>query len=364
MSRIAKRIIRLLASIFFRAKPMDKDQMKEIWKNAKVCCVLCASGIGDSVMATPLIKKIRYFKPEMKLIVIGTETTTQVFKTNPVVDVIMKYNSELSIVRFILFLLRLHHEKIDVLFAAQPANTIRHSLIAAFSGAKMRLKHEYDYGESTEREFFFVYNTLLPDRMERHRVELNLDFLRYFGEIIDERSVYPKYYISQNAQQKIEKWLISVGNNENAGKLIAVHPGGVRENKRWMPERFAEVGRELIKYGYSICLVGGREEEPLCRKIENSINMQNRVINTCGVFSLEETAALLKKCLFLLCNDTGIMHLATAVGAHVIAIFGPTDYRHIGPFSRKARIFYKSPNIKDITATEVLNTVLGEIRIF
>ena len=139
MMHILKKIIRSISYIFFKTKKMDKDQMKEIWRNAKVCCVLTASGIGDSIMATPLIEEIRKIKPEARLIIITSNATRQVFNTNPKVDVIYNYNPQ-SILNFLIVILKLKFEKIDIFFAAQPSNTIKHSLISAFSGAKLKLK--------------------------------------------------------------------------------------------------------------------------------------------------------------------------------------------------------------------------------
>lgn len=335
---------------------MNEDNMREIWENAKTVAVLSASGIGDSLMATPLIEEIKRLKPKAKLIIISSDNTRQVFDKNPKVDVIHSYNPE-SKFSFIIMLWKLKSEKIDIFFATQPSNTIKHSLISAFSGAKLKLKHAYDYKGSNERDFSFVYHKLLRDSISRHRVELNLDFLRFFGEKILEKSVYPQFVISNEARLKVDEWLKTTRSNLQEGSFIAIHPGGVRENKRWLPERFAEAGKYLIQAGYNVCLVGGREEIELCNKIEENMNGQNSLINACGKISLEETGCLLKKCKFLLSNDTGIMHLATAVGTPVVAIFGPTDFRHIGPYGEKTIAISKNNNIQDVSVSDVLSKI-------
>lgn len=356
MIRIIKYFVRLVSCIFFRAKKLKTNEMREIWRRAKVCCIICDAGIGDSLMATPLIGAIKHRKPFVRLIVVGKENIVQVSNQNPNVDTIMKYSLKPHALSFIILLWRLRQEHIDVLIAAQPSNTILHSLIAACSRSKILLKHTYDYKNFLERDFSFVYSTLLQDNMERHRIELNLDFLRFLGEDIRERSMFPKFYISNDAREKVEMWFKSVGKNGHSDKLIAMHPGGVRQNKRWIPERFAKVSKELMRSGFTICFVGGSDEKNLSAEIAQEIGMDG-LLNVTGIFSLDQTAALLKRCRFLISNDTGIMHLATAVGTPVIAIFGPTNFRHIGPFSQSARIVFTSSNIQETRTEDVLNAV-------
>ncbi len=148
----------------------------------------------------------------------------------------------------------------------------------------------------------------------------------------------------------------------NSDKLISIHPGGIRQNKRWPTERFAEVCKNLLKSGFTVCLVGGSYEINTCNDIAAKIET-DMILNFTGNATLEETGAILKRCRCLISNDTGIMHLATAAKTPVIAIFGPTDFRHIGPFSPKASVLYKSSNIQSITETDVFKAVLEVLKL-
>lgn len=355
--RSSKNTLRLILSLLFRARPLSKEEMMRIWRQTKVCCVVSASGIGDSLMATPLIEGIKRCNPGLRLVVASTDVFAQVFEGNPHVDAILTYSLRpWAVLSFMRLVWRLRRERIDVLFAAQPANTIRHSLIAALSGARVRLKHTYDYGAAFERDLSFVYQIRLPDSMKRHRVELNLDFLRFLGEEVGEGSISPYLGVGRKAREKVESWLLSVNRGKETPGLFALHPGGVRQNKRWTAQGFSEVGREIISSGFSVCLVGGGDEQDLCQHIAREIGVDG-VLNAAGLFSLEETAALLKKCRCLISNDTGIMHLATAVKIPVVALFGPTDFRHIGPFSGEMRVLWRSRDINDVTPLDVLQAV-------
>lgn len=204
MNKFLKNVFQLFTCRFYRAKRYTTDEIRKLWSEAKVCCVASVSGIGDSVMATPLIAEIRRCNPELKLIVVTTNQTAQVFFRNPNIDKIIQDNHNFnSIIPFILLLWKIRRENIDVFLAAQPFNVIRHSLIAALSGAKLKLKHTYDYGTSVERDYSFIYHTLLPDSMARHRVELNLDFLRFLGEEVPERFIFPQFVIGEECQKKV-----------------------------------------------------------------------------------------------------------------------------------------------------------------
>lgn len=365
LSNFLKYFVRFFLYQFVRAQTHSEGKIREIWSKAKVCCVASASGIGDSLMATPMIEQIKRCKPEIKLIVVSIKRTTPVFVHNPNVDKIIQYDHNFdsikfnSIIPFILMLLKIRRENIDIFLAAQPFNVIRHSLIAAFSKAKMKLKHTYVYGTSTERDYSFIYHKLLPDNMARHRVELNLDFLRFMGEKIGEKSTFPRFHIRGVTNKHIDEMLIKDIFENRLNKIIAVHAGGGRANKRWPPNSFAEVIKALINKGFPVYLVGGYDEKILNNQIFNQIGVEE-VFNVAGIFSLEETAALLKRCKCLITNDSGIMHLSTAVDVPVLSIFGPTDFRRIGPYSKKARVIFKSDDIQSVTPKDIL-VEIGDI---
>lgn len=355
IERLAKVLIRKLVTLAFNSRVRDRQKLIETWQKARVIGVMCVAGIGDAVMATPLISEIRRCKPGAKVVVISTTTTSQIFKHNPDVNAICCYASRRKqIISYVRLLLKLRQEKIDVLFAAQPANTVRHSCIAAFSSAKLCLKHDFDYSALPERDFSFIYNALIPSSITRHRLELNLDLLRYLGEEIEERASCPRYDSSQLTDDRVESRLSNF--LYDARNFVAIHPGGGMKKKHWSPQRFVELGKVLTDFGAFVLLVGGKEETTLCETISAQIGQ--RASSFAGKLNLEETAALLKRCSFLVSNDTGIMHLATAIGTPVFAIFGPTDPRHIGPYSDRATVIYKTNDLSDVEVIDVIGAIL------
>ena len=124
--------------------------------------------------------------------------------------------------------------------------------------------------------------------------------------------------------------------------LIGLLPGAARgPAKRWPAERFAEVGRMLReKIGGGILVMGGTGDAESCARV--TAGMGSGVQNLAGATTLPEWAALLKLCDVVICNDSGGMHLAAAVGAPVVAVFGITDPARTGPLGSCCRVLQHS----------------------
>jgi len=106
---------------------------------------------------------------------------------------------------------------------------------------------------------------------------------------------------------------------------IAINPGAKRPSNRWPKERFAEVGKALReRYGARIWITGGPADVELAKWIAEKIG--DSAIPVAGKTSLLQSAELLRRCEFLVTNDTGTTHLAEAVGTPVVAIFSARDF--------------------------------------
>lgn len=320
---------------------------RDVWKNASSCAVICGAGIGDSLMAMPLIRAVRSRRPKIRIVVVANAATSSVFAGNPLVDEIVNY----GVGAWATFrrLLRL---RVDIVLAGLPSNTVRHSLFAAAIEAPVKMKHSYDYGSRTDRDYSFLYSDILPLDRTRHRVEANLDMLRHLGEPIRERSIPMEFRIPERAVQRIEEWISTSGRLPRSG-TIAMHPGGGGIYKLWPSDRFARVADALADAGYDVCLVGGAGEGERCAGIVAAVNRAS-VYSVAGDVALAETAELLRRCRILVGNDTGIMHLAVAVGLPVVALFGPTDPRHIGPFTDRSRVVRCGDEMSSIPVDDVV----------
>jgi heptosyltransferase II len=123
------------------------------------------------------------------------------------------------------------------------------------------------------------------------------------------------------------------------GKIIGVSPGAAYGTaKCWLPERFAEAAGALaVARGASIALFGSKDERPLCAEVAALLDGHS-VTNYAGETSLARFIELAARCELFLTNDSGAMHIASALGVPTVAIFGATDDVATGPTGPKARV--------------------------
>jgi lipopolysaccharide heptosyltransferase II len=127
---------------------------------------------------------------------------------------------------------------------------------------------------------------------------------------------------------------------EAAGRPIsaftAVAPGARWASKQWAPERYAQVIDALADEGETVVLLGAPDERALSQEILR--HARHAPINLVGRTSLRGLAAVLELAERVICQDSGPMHIAAALGKPVVALFGPTSAERTGPFSPAARV--------------------------
>ncbi len=118
------------------------------------------------------------------------------------------------------------------------------------------------------------------------------------------------------------------------GPWIGLNPGATYgAAKQWFPDRFIELGRRLSKKG-RLVIVGGPAEAELGERVAKGVDG----LNLAGKTRIPQLAAAIARCRLFVTNDTGPMHVADAVGAPMVAIFGPTDWIETPPYGRSHTI--------------------------
>jgi heptosyltransferase-2 len=118
-----------------------------------------------------------------------------------------------------------------------------------------------------------------------------------------------------------------------AGYVVFAPGAAYGRAKQWPPERFAELANLVVEQGSQVVLVGSKADAPVCRQIRGQVVNVNRVIDLSGKTNLPELADVLAGARAVVSNDSGAMHLAGAVGARVIAVFGSTNERGTAPLT-------------------------------
>ncbi len=123
--------------------------------------------------------------------------------------------------------------------------------------------------------------------------------------------------------------------DEGVAEYFVLHPGAAFGSaKRWLPERFVELVKRFPNVHWR--LIGNDEERE--RNSNLARQMDGHAEDWTGRLGLRELAALLAGARVVVCNDSGPMHLAAAVGGHVAVIFGSTEPIHTGPLGEGHRV--------------------------
>jgi ADP-heptose:LPS heptosyltransferase len=122
--------------------------------------------------------------------------------------------------------------------------------------------------------------------------------------------------------------------------LVAIAPGAKRSTNRWPLDRFAQVGRHLVREGFQVLIMGGGSDAEDCETVASSIGPG--ALNLAGQLSLLQSCQLLKRCELLICNDSGVQHLAAAVGTSCLSIFSFWQpRRQWWPYGSQHTVLYK-----------------------
>src|ERR1035441_10258888 len=124
------------------------------------------------------------------------------------------------------------------------------------------------------------------------------------------------------------------------GPVIGISPGAAYgDAKRWLSERFAEAGGQIAGTSQtSVLIFGSGVERPLCEAVAETLRASGAAVhNLAGETTLGQFIDLAAACRLFLTNDSGAMHIASALAVPTIAIFGATDDAGTGPTGPLAR---------------------------
>ncbi len=107
--------------------------------------------------------------------------------------------------------------------------------------------------------------------------------------------------------------------------IVAIAPGAKRSTNKWPVDRYAEVAEALVAQGFFVVLLGAANDKVSCARI--TLRVSTGVRNLAGKLSVLESCEALRRCAFVVCNDSGVQHMAAAVSTPCISIFSVRDMR-------------------------------------
>jgi heptosyltransferase-2 len=220
-------------------------------------------------------------------------------------------------------------------------------LLIAASGAPFRLGHVTSPGWSRRfSRYSFVFNLKVTMREDEHEIDRYLDLMAAAGaRRVVAREAAPFIYLCEEDRAFARRFLRN-GSEERDRVTIGFQPGTspAMRWKQWPIERYREVIKRVTTDhpDSHIVLFGSSIEEAMIQEMARGL--KGRISLAAGKTSVKQVAALIEQCDLLVCNDSGLMHMAVAVGTPVVAIYGPTDIRRTAPLGeRNAVIRHELP---------------------
>lgn len=323
-------VMKLLKALDQRStdiKYLEPDKIKNI-------LIVSSTAIGDTLLSTPAIKAVRTHYPNATIIVHFNKTNMELFENNPHIDgIIPYYGGYKKFLKTIKEFRRYNFDIVLILHGNEPQATP----MAYLSGARFIVKlpntSEYNFLLSNKKP-------LVKWEDMAHGIDQRLKVAELIGcNSKDTRMVLP---IMQEDEDAVSLFLKKEGVKPNE-PLIGFQVGASTISRMWFADRFIELGKRLIS-AYpllKIIITGSPAEKQYCDEIARGI--RDRVVVSAGSLPLRQVSALVKQFKVLLTGDTGIMHIAIAVGTPVIALYAVADYQRTGPYYdlEKHRIIQK-----------------------
>lgn len=276
--------------------------------------------IGDLLQLTPVLRALRAAFPETRLsVLVGSRDTAALFAGNPCVHetiVFDRRGEHRSFGGIARLWRRLRRNRYDLVVNYQRSNVMGWFLCTASFPCRVLV-----YRKARNRTVHAVVNHL------EAVAPLGIDPLRVPHEL--------EFHPGPEAERFAADLFRAAG--LDGVPVVALNPGATHAVNRWGAERFAHLADRLVAEARArIVIVGGAEDTPLAERILSG--SRTNPLSLAGKTGLAELGAVLGRCVVLVTGDTGPMHVATAVGVRVVALFGAADPDRTGPVGPGHRV--------------------------
>lgn len=298
----------------------------------RLCCV------GDVIYSIPLIKTIKKNDPDAKITYVVTDWCKQIIEMVPEIDEFIVFDApyqKISIFSKIIKVLDLWIKMLSGNYSIG-INLHRSSFFAIlffFSRIKIRI----GFGNS----IFLNEKVFYDDTIHESKKFLSLLTPLGFNRIIDVPEINP----SQESINSVDK-IFKDCNFHNNSVLIGVYadggknPGQIMEIRQLNAEKYTDVIKNILRKYENVIflLINSKEGKGNAEKIHQIV--QNERCILLSKLTLKQISAVAKKCKMFIGGDTGILHLAAAVGTPVIMFYGPDNPNQWAPLSKNSKIIF------------------------
>lgn len=269
--------------------------IEELPKFKKIL-IIRLSSLGDILLTTPFIRSIKNQFPGIEIDFVLREQYSDILKLNPYLNKVFSF-SRIKNDNFEK-LKEIYNSKYNLVIDLQ--NNLRSKKIVS------EVKTQYVSFSKNSWKKFLLVNFKINNLKDAPQIPV-----RYAQTItglkLDEKGL--DLFTDKSPSAELNQ-------KEN---LIGFCPGARHFTKRWLKEYFIELGKKLTANGYTIVLFGGKIDKEICAELANEIRGAINLFNSDDVL---QTSADMKLCKVIICNDSGLMHVASSVGTKVVTIFG------------------------------------------
>jgi heptosyltransferase II len=299
--------------------------------------VRATNWLGDAVMSIPALQALRDRFPDAQICVLARPSVADLYRREPSCDELILYDAPRGLGgldRKRAFASELRRRNFDCAVLFQ--NAFEAAVLVRLARVPRRIGYARD-----ARGWLLTDPVPVPqpDEIPRHQRFYYLELLRR-AKLIDDYDTGRSIRLA-GADVATAKGRKRFCEASIIGPVIGVSPGAAYGGaKRWLPERFAEaaviVSRER---GASAAVFGSKDEVGICELVRQAVEAAGRrCVNFAGATTLAEFIELAAACDLFLTNDSGAMHVASALGVPTAAVFGATDDEATGPTGMCAKV--------------------------
>ncbi|OGX07724.1 MAG: hypothetical protein A2Z88_06675 [Omnitrophica WOR_2 bacterium GWA2_47_8] len=305
--------------------------MKENFKNI---LVVRTDRVGDVILTTPSLSGLRKAYPKAKITVLVSPLTRELIEGNPFIDEVLiddRFKEHKSFVGFWQLVGMLRRKRFDLAIVFHTKK--RANALCFLAGIPRRIGYR-------NNKFGFLLTDQVKDERRwglKHEAEYCLDILKHMG--INEKDL--NFYIPVNRQA--EDWfkeLQRAHHITDKEKFFLIHAGASDPCRLWPAKQYSQLIEQLNRqYHYKVILIGDEGARAISDEIKQLTSIP--LIDLVGKTSLSQLASLIRRTFILISNDSGPVHMGSALGCAVVAIFirtlpgvNPVRWRPLGPRAR------------------------------
>lgn len=297
--------------------------------------IIGVNWLGDTLFMTPAIRALRRRHPGAFLACVVPPRCRELLAGNPHLDLVMTFDergADRGPAGLRRFRDALRAQRFDTAFLFHRSFT--RALVTAWAGIPQRIGYA-----TWKRAWVLTTAVPMPPNDTVHKVTHFLKLLDAVG-IPADGMAYDLPVPAADLQYA--RQLLRAAGCEPGQPVVAMHAGANWELKRWPPARFARLGDDLAdQHGARIVLVGSAGDRPMAEGIARRMRHPPAIL--CGQTTLAQLAALFTQVSAVVSNDSGPLHVASAVGARAVGLFGPTKPELTAPpASASLRILFGS----------------------